>query len=67
LGLVVHGASGRTWQNGESGLHRYAGPDGYHHEAGLSLNGIFGILRLDATLRLDKPGFTAGVGLTRFF
>ncbi|MFN2374032.1 MAG: DUF5686 family protein [Cyclonatronaceae bacterium] len=67
LGLVVHGASGRTWQNGESGIHRFAAPDGYYHEAGLSLNGIFGILRLDATLRLDEPGFTAGIGLSRFF
>ncbi|TVQ15495.1 MAG: carboxypeptidase-like regulatory domain-containing protein [Balneolaceae bacterium] len=67
LGLVVHGASGRTWQNGQSGLLRYAGSDGYHHEVGLSLIGIFGILRFDTALRLDEPGFTAGLGITRFF
>lgn len=67
IGIVVHGASGHTWQNGQSDLLRYAGKEGFHHEVGLSVNGIFSILRLDATMRLDQPGFTAGIGLARFF
>jgi opacity protein-like surface antigen len=67
IGIVIHGASGHIWQNGQSPGLRYAPDDGFYHEAGLSVNGIFGIFRLDATMRLDQPVFTAGIGFARFF
>ena len=67
-GLVVHGASGRTWIDPErlAGLGydpRYR--DGFRHEAGASLI-LYNLLRLDLTRRLDRPGWSAGVSLARF-
>jgi hypothetical protein len=38
-----------------------------HQEAGISLNGILGIVRFDFTQRLDKKGSYIGLGFTRFF
>ncbi len=66
--VIVHGAHARTWLSdrlaGEIG---YPGvePGGLHHELGASLSGLFGLFRLDATWRLDHPGFTVGVGVAR--
>ncbi len=40
---------------------------GIHTEAGASLNSIFGILRLDAALRLDTSGFYIGFSVPRYF
>ncbi len=67
-GLVVHGASGRTWIDPQrlAGLGydpRYQ--DGFRHEAGLSLV-VFHLLRLDVTRRLDRAGWSAGASLARF-
>ncbi|REL24860.1 carboxypeptidase-like regulatory domain-containing protein [Rhodohalobacter sp. SW132] len=42
-------------------------PDGVHTEAGISLNSIFGILRLDFALRLDAPGSFVGISIPRYF
>jgi hypothetical protein len=38
-----------------------------HLEAGASLSGLFGLLRLDLTARLDRPGFTVGIAPARLF
>ena len=67
-GLVVHGASGRTWIDAErrAGLGyepRYQ--DGFRHEAGVSLV-LFHLLRLDLTRRLDGAGWSAGASLARW-
>lgn len=40
---------------------------GSHHEIGVSLNGIFGLGRVNLTKRLDKPGLNLGVGVARYF
>ena len=77
--LTVHGASGRTWVGrerrdgfwyapiGREGrdllwyvLHV---PDGFHHEAGLSL--VLRPLRIDLTRRLDRGGWAVGFSLAR--
>ncbi|MEX0748214.1 MAG: hypothetical protein WD275_09465, partial [Rhodothermales bacterium] len=42
-----------------------AAPDSFHHEIGISLSGVFGLFRIDATRRLDEPGFTMGIGVAR--
>lgn len=67
-GLVVHGASGRTWIDPERRAKlgydaRYEG--GFHHEAGVSLM-LYHLLRLDFTRRLDRPGWGVGLSLVRF-
>lgn len=76
LNVIVHGGHGRTWL---SDTRREAllglGPeplvpfvsDGFHHEIGLSFSGLFSIVRLDFTKRLDAGGFTVGLGAARVF
>ena len=41
--------------------------DGIHHELGVSLNGIFGLGRINLTKRIDKPGLNIGYGVARYF
>ena len=38
-----------------------------HHEVGVSLTGILGLVRFDVAKRLDAKGYGVGFGLTRFF
>lgn len=67
IGLIVHGGHGRTWF-GDRTLLDYAPQytDGFHHELGVSINGLFNLFRLDFTKRLDAPGFFVSVGFVRF-
>ncbi len=70
LGLIVHGASGRTWIDDERLQSLTFEPfydDGWRHEIGVSLNSIFGIMRLDTAWRLDQPGFYIGISAARIF
>jgi hypothetical protein len=41
--------------------------NGIHSEAGISLNSIFGIMRIDFANRLDEAGFYIGVSVPRYF
>lgn len=41
--------------------------DGIHTEAGISLNSVFGILRIDFAKRLDSPGSFIGLSVPRYF
>lgn len=41
--------------------------DGIHSEVGISLNGIFGLARLDFAKRLDSPGSFIGFSVARYF
>lgn len=41
--------------------------DGVHSEVGLSLNGLFGLVRLDFAKRLDSPGSFVGFSVARYF
>jgi len=66
--LIVHGAHG--WADVKEydysqGLVPVS--DGTHHELGLSLSGLFTIMRLDAAWRIDKPGFRFGISTARIF
>ena len=67
IGLIVHGGHGRTWF-ADRMLLDYAPQytDGFHHEIGVSINGLFDLFRLDFTKRLDAPGFFVSVGFVRF-
>ncbi|MEM6325626.1 MAG: carboxypeptidase-like regulatory domain-containing protein [Bacteroidota bacterium] len=72
-GVVLHGAHARTWIGDErrGDLSRFghvlSPTDGWHHEIGVGLTGVFGLLRLDVTTRLDTPGTVVGVGVSRLF
>ena len=67
IGLIVHGGHGRTWF-GDRTLLDYAPQyiDGFHHELGVSINGLFDWFRLDFTKRLDASGFSVSVGFVQF-
>ena len=67
-GLVVHGASGRTWIDPEQRAKLGYDPRyeaSFHHEAGVSLM-LYHLLRFDFTRRLDQPGWSVGLSLVRF-
>jgi hypothetical protein len=68
LSLIVHGAHGQTWIAAERHINDVPGFIGStHHELGASLSGIFGVIRVDVTRRLDRPGTSLGIGLARIF
>ena len=64
--LIVHGGHGRTWMS-DSYTHQYLTPAHMHHEAGLSINRLFTLLRLDGSYRFDNRCFYFGLALSRFF
>lgn len=41
--------------------------DGVHYEAGISINNVLGVARLDFAKRLDAPGFFIGFSVPRIF
>ncbi len=73
IGLIVHGAHGRTWLDPRSGdtpdlLVPLRTAEDWVHEVGVSLSGGFFIpVRLDLTYRLDDPGVFVSFGVARLF
>jgi hypothetical protein len=72
-GISVHGGHVRSWF-GDARLAELqqrnpflTDAQGWHHEVGASLTGLFGILEIDGTVRLDEPGFTLGLGTAVLF
>ena len=41
--------------------------NGWHHEVGVSLSGLFSVLRLDFARRLDAHGYYVGISTARIF
>lgn len=74
IGLIIFGGLARTWLSG-AGQNRLEAEYGYlpslsgnlHTEAGISLNGLFGLLRVDFAVRLDEPAFLINYSLARMF
>ncbi len=66
-GIIVFGGAG--YSNAENTGINFIPmlTDGIHSEAGLSLNSIFGIMRVDFAKRLDKRGSFIGVSIPRYF
>ncbi len=66
--IIVFGGHARTWP-GSRGV--FTAPrvhtDGFHHEVGISLSGLFGILRLDFAHRLDTRNWAVGFGAASLF
>lgn len=70
IGLIVHGASGRTWISAKTRKRMHYIPNelnDYYHEVGLSVSGIFGFMRLDVTKPINRPGVYLGFGIARIF
>lgn len=73
-GVILFAGAGRTWIGearkqailNETG-YRVPETAGFHYEAGLSLNGVFGIFRIDFAQRLDESAFLVNVGVARIF
>lgn len=64
LRLALLGGHGRTWLSPSWRANRPfqpLTPDGIHHEIGIALHGIFGVVSIDLTKRLDGPGFDWGI------
>ena len=71
LNVIVHGAHARTWQDdalapGPAGFLRTTG-DAWHHEVGLGVSGLLGLLRADVSARLDRQAFSIGISAARIF
>ncbi len=74
IGVIIFGGAAQSWVSDqrEQQLFDEFGyvpntTDGPHFEAGVSLNGILGVFRVDFAARIDEPGFLVGVGIGRFF
>jgi hypothetical protein len=68
--VILFGGHGRTWISDETRSTLAYIPtvsDGFHHEIGLSLSGLFGFFRLDFAKRLDASGFSVGFAAARLF
>ncbi|MBN2416848.1 carboxypeptidase-like regulatory domain-containing protein [bacterium] len=68
VSLLIHGASGRTWIP-EEDLARFDwnGLNGWHHEIGVSLSGLFDLFRIDCTWPLSGNGVYFGLSGSRMF
>ena len=74
LGIIVFGGMAQTWISGDRRQELLLGrgyepmdTDGAHYEAGVSLNGILGLFRVDFAQRLDEPAFLVNVSVARLF
>lgn len=70
IGLILFGGVARTWPNYVSTPESSYLPrttNGTHWEAGVSLNSILGLFRVDFATRLDEPAFQINIGIARLF
>lgn len=70
--ILVHGGHGRTWFKDETlvGLNFEYTPqylDRFHQEIGVSINGIFDLVRINVTKRLDTSGIYGSMEMARLF
>ena len=68
-GVILGGAHARTWISPSPFIEQpdfHLTSEGMHHEITVSLNGIFGFLRIGFSRRLDKPDHSIGVSLKQF-
>jgi len=66
-GVILFGGAGYSDMQSSEFKFESAVSDNIHTEIGLSLNSIFGILRLDVAKRLDDTGSYIGISVPRYF
>ncbi|MFH5885942.1 DUF5686 family protein [Halalkalibaculum sp. DA3122] len=72
--LIIFGGAGKTWIS-DTRKQAILDRTGYlvpetgdpHLEAGISLNGIFGLFRIDLARRLDQPAYLLNISVARIF
>lgn len=66
-GIIIFGAA--AYSDTDEGLYSFLPltTGGVHSEAGISLNRVFGIMRIDVAKRMDSAGGYVGVSLPRYF
>ncbi len=72
IGIIVFGGAARTWPDWDTQTptqpnYQPLGTNGIHWEAGVSLNGILGLFRIDFAARLDEPALLVNIGAARLF
>jgi hypothetical protein len=70
ISIILHGASARSWISEETLQNLSYTPvyvEQFHHELGLSVNGLFDLFRFDFTQRLDQKDFYIGFSFSRLF
>lgn len=65
-GIILFGGAGQTSAEGNYPSDLLVS-DGIHSEAGISLNSVFGVMRIDFAKRLDAPGAYFGISIPRYF
>ncbi|GMQ82156.1 MAG: DUF5686 and carboxypeptidase-like regulatory domain-containing protein [Rhodothermia bacterium] len=68
--LILTGAVARTWISDQR-IGEYSdlaeNPQTVHSELGVSLSGLFGLVRIDYTRRMDASGYSIGIAVARMF
>lgn len=72
VNVILYGGHARTWTgqargNAPEPPGTWNSPDRFHHEIGISVSGILGLLRVNVTKRLDARGVAVGYGFARIF
>jgi hypothetical protein len=72
IGIIVFGGAARTWPDWDTQPptqpgYQPIGTNGVHWEAGVSLNGILGLFRIDFAARLDQLALLVNIGAARLF
>ena len=65
--VILTAGHGRSQSDHALGAGRAQTGASWHHEAGVSLSGLFTAFRVDASWRLDAPGFRIGIATARIF
>lgn len=65
-GLILFGGAGFSRASGSYPVQPMVS-DGIHTEIGVSMNSLFGIMRIDFAKRLDRPGSFIGFSVPRYF
>lgn len=65
--LIITGGHGWLQSQRDLGVGRLHLGGHWHHEAGVSLSGLFTVFRIDTSWRLDAPGFRVGLSTARIF
>lgn len=65
-GIILYGGAGQTFSD-RNDIPGFYLTEGVHTELGISLNSVFGIMRIDFTKRIDTTGSFIGISLPRYF
>ena len=68
--VLLFGGHGRTWAAGAEANSLQSPsnvPERFHHEVGVGLSGLLGVLRVDLAKRIDAKGWSVSLGFARLY